>query len=63
MSRGHQIRRRRTYGRRRHEVRERRLMASDELGWQGADEELEWAVGEADDNRSGHGGTPEGYRP
>ena len=61
MSRRNQVRRRRTYARRQHEVRERRGGQDSDLEWQTRDDEFDWAANGPPDHRGGsEGGAFEG---
>ena len=52
MSRRHNSSRRRNYGRRQHEVRERRPEQPSDLNWQPQQGEYDWPITEVDDDRS-----------
>ncbi len=61
MSRRKQVRRRHSYGRRQHEVRERRPEQAAAHDWVDRHEEPQWPVGEADERGHGGGDGFEGY--
>lgn len=52
MSRRHNSSRRRNYGRRQHEVRERRPDQAPDLNWQPKQGEYDWPISEVDTDRS-----------
>jgi hypothetical protein len=51
MSRRHNSSRRRNYGRRQHEVRERRPSPIERTDWPGPNTDRDWHVGELDEER------------
>lgn len=61
MSRRNQVRRRRSYGRRQHEVRERRPDQTAGQDWVTRDDEIQWSVGDADGRGNGDGDAFGGY--
>jgi ribosomal protein S8E len=55
MSRRHSSSRRRSYGRRQHEVRERRTTSVDRLDWDGQTRRGDWLMSDLDDDAQTRG--------
>jgi hypothetical protein len=60
MSRRHNSSRRRNYGRRQHEVRERRPEQPLDLNLPGEQTDYDWPIGDAEEDRT-QGGTGDAY--
>ena len=60
MSRRNQARRRRSYTRRQHEVRERRDEHGVDVEWQTRDEDVEWGSDRFDGQQGAESGAPGG---